>query len=96
MRITKKVMRDYLNQLIKESKERDDYKVKQYLDSLPNKLYRFRECNDNNFESLEKDYLWLTKTDKFDDHLDTTLSFDFTRQRNYISCLSEIYKNNMM
>lgn len=74
-------MRDYLRQLVKENGDRDDDIILQYIDSLPNKLYRFRECNENNFESLEKDYIWLTTADKFDDYLDTTFRFDFAKQR---------------
>lgn len=40
----------------------------------PNELYRYRSCNDNNFDSLENDYLWMMHPSSYKDPFDALVS----------------------
>lgn len=42
----------------------------------PDKLYRYRSCNVNNFDSLENSYLWMVHPSNFDDPFDALVSID--------------------
>ncbi len=46
--------------------------------NVPNKLYKFRECTENNLDAFEKDEIWLSKASKFNDMHDSLLFFDKT------------------
>lgn len=42
----------------------------------PDELYRYRSCNDNNFDSLENDYLWMVHPSSYKDPFDALVSVD--------------------
>lgn len=51
--------------------------IMDHLKDIPNqKLYKFRECNPDNFDALEKQSLWLSKACNFDDIMDTIIPFN--------------------
>jgi len=50
----------------------------------------FRECNTDNFDALENQYLWLVKAKEFkEDLFDSTIYFDITKQRQRIGKIIE-------
>lgn len=46
--------------------------------NVPDKLYKFRECTENNIDAFEKDEIWLSKAYQFNDVHDGLLFFDKT------------------
>lgn len=42
----------------------------------PKELYRYRPCNNNNFDSLENDYLWMVHPSSYKDPFDAHISID--------------------
>lgn len=55
-----------------EGKNDLDIDFEQY----PKELYRYRPCNENNFDSLENDYLWLTRPSDYKDPFDAFVPVD--------------------
>ncbi len=45
---------------------------------IPNKLYKYRECQEQNFAVLEKSEIWLSSADNFVDLYDCKLPFSIT------------------
>lgn len=44
--------------------------------NVPDQLYKFRECTENNLAAFDKDEIWLSKASKFNDMHDGLLFFD--------------------
>ena len=55
-----------------EGKNDLDIDFEQY----PKELYRYRPCNDNNFDSLENDYLWMSYPSDYKDPFDSFVIVD--------------------
>ena len=45
-----------------------------YCKSIPNHLYKYRSCNENNFSALEKKSIWLSSAQEFRDPYDCKLA----------------------
>lgn len=45
----------------------------------PEKLFRFRNCEEHNFDSLENGYIYLSRPSKMDDDFDVRLNIEITR-----------------
>lgn len=43
---------------------------------MPDKLFRFRSCNDNNITAFENDYIYTVTADRFNDPYGTLLCYD--------------------
>lgn len=57
----------------------------EYFLKIPHIFYKYRECNENNFEALENQYLWLVTADEFkNDLFDSTMYYDLSTQGNKI------------
>jgi len=55
---------------------------KAYYENIPHIFYKFRECNMDNFDALENEYLWLVKAEEFEEDLfDSTIYYDISKQR---------------
>lgn len=67
--------------------------IMDHLQDIPNqKLYKFRECNSNNFDALEKQSLWLSRACDFDDIMDTVVPFDVESLSNAtLMCLFKLF-----
>ncbi len=58
--------------------------IKQRLSKIPSKLYKYREGNLNDLDSLENDYVWFTQPKKCDDELDCTLKYNLNNHKDKI------------
>ena len=47
-----------------------------YIDKLPKKLYKYREFNEYNYDSLINNYIFLSKASKLDDETECDTIFD--------------------
>ncbi len=68
----------YQGKLESESKK-PELKAKD-LHYYPEFLYKYRSCNDYNFESLEQDYIWAAYPATFDDPVDAKIKLDFDQE----------------
>lgn len=48
------------------------------------KLYKYRECNKNNFDALENQYAWMPYLSQMPDDFDGAVNFDFDKDLNEI------------
>lgn len=53
--------------------------------NAPFKLYKYRECKEENFSALENKKAWFSNPNKWHDQLDFTISFDLEKDADYIS-----------
>ena len=67
---------------------------------FPARLYRYRSCNENNMAAFEKDQVWLSTSDMFNDPFDTLIqydeaqllsAFDFMSDSNVFKAISQVY-----
>ena len=59
-------------------------------DSMPPTLYKFYPCNDNNFDALEKQQIWLSHPQFFNDPFDANHLININRLRDGLNA----YKNS--
>lgn len=78
MNIKRKVTNHYNN--IKYT--RDNEELKKYLKDIPDKLYKYREFNDNNLDALINDYIWMSTANKFMDKEDSILKLRLLSDKN--------------
>ena len=43
---------------------------------LPDKIYRYQRCNNENFEAIKNNYIWLSNPDNFNDVHDSKVNID--------------------
>ena len=72
-------LKDYLKHFLGQIKN-EKFKDK-YIDSFPDKLYRFRKCNNYNFESIDQSYIRLSIPSEFSDAADSTIKFNFENNK---------------
>ena len=46
------------------------------LQMIPERLYKYRACKDKHISAFEKDELWLSTSDLFNDPFDTLIQYD--------------------
>lgn len=73
MTYNKKFLIKYLNNYL--SKKIDQDFIKEYIETIPKKLYRFRACTENDFNAIENDYIWLSLASEFEDVKDSTIKY---------------------
>ena len=52
--------------------------------SIPKKLYKYRECNEQNIDALKKKQIWFSSPNYWNDKADVTVAFDLIKDKNYI------------
>ena len=82
MKYDNKFLNEYLNNYL--SKKVDHDFVKEYIEKIPKKLYRFRACTENDFNAIEDDYIWLSLASEFEDVKDSTIKYNFKSQKDEI------------
>jgi hypothetical protein len=108
MKITKQYVHDYFEKLFfnRSLIRTDGSLVKEILNDhlsyIPNKkLYKFRECKDDNFDVLESKSIWMASADTFNDLFDCTINIDLPRnikkieqwfRDNYADIIIYLYK----
>lgn len=85
MHTIKKIINHYNN--VKNSKNNKE--LREYLKDIPNKLYKYREFNDNNLNAITNDYIWMSTADKFLDKEDTTLKFHLNNKDEFLDLLTK-------
>ena len=56
--------------------------VQERLSYIPHKkLYKFRECTNDNFETLSENCIWMPPANRFSDLFDSTINIDFRRNQ---------------
>lgn len=56
-----------------------------HLSYVPNKLYKYRSCNRNNFNTLKNGQIYMPCANDFKDPFDYTLNFDLSKQTEEIA-----------
>lgn len=56
------------------------------LQMIPERLYKYRSCEDNHIFAFEKDELWLSTSDLFNDPFDTLIQYDEDKIRTAFDC----------
>lgn len=59
MTYDKQFLIEYLYNYL-SSKTYHDF-IKDYIEKIPKKLYRFRSCTENDFDAISNDYIWLSR-----------------------------------
>ncbi len=90
-KMTEKQVRTYLGQLIDEDERIKgdhafaDNLLKAHLYNIPNgRLYKYRECNNQNFRALADNCIWMASADSFQDLFDCTVNIDLRRNASQI------------
>ena len=81
--------KDLLDKLIKDNKQMEE-KLKQNdfsmvdlrdrLQVLPKKIYRYRPGNEWDFDALDNEYIWFSQPKDCDDKIDYTVKYDVVKQ----------------
>ena len=80
-----KFLESHLNKILTKSFRPSSDFNKEYYHKIPQIFYKFRECNEHNFDALENEYLWLVTAEEFkEDLFDSTIYYDISTQRNRI------------
>ena len=90
--MTEKEIKDYYKELLSfELKElqANEKKAREILEkhllAIPNgKLYKYRKCNEKNFELLKNRQIYIAKPAEFPDKFDFTLKFDLDKNKSKI------------
>lgn len=82
MTYDKKFLIEYLNNFL-SNKINHDF-IKEYVEKIPKKLYRFRACTENDFNAIKDDYIWLSLASEFEDVKDSTIKYNFKSQKDEI------------
>lgn len=56
----------------------------EYIKNFPDKLYRFRKCNEDEFKSIENNYIWICPASDFEDITDSTIKYSIDFQKKEI------------
>ena len=59
------------------------------LQMIPKRLYKYRSCKDEHISAFEKDELWLSTSDLFNDPFDTLIQYDEGKIRSAFDCISQ-------
>ena len=54
---------------------------------MPDRLYKYRSCEDKHISAFEKDELWLSTSDLFNDPFDTLIQYDEEKIRSAFDCI---------
>ena len=54
---------------------------------IPDRLYKYRSCEDKHISAFEKDELWLSTSDLFNDPFDTLIQYDEGKIRSGFDCI---------
>lgn len=54
---------------------------------IPDRLYKYRSCEDKHISAFEKDELWLSTSDLFNDPFDTLIQYDEEKIRSAFDCI---------
>lgn len=57
------------------------------LQMIPKRLYKYRSCKDEHISAFEKDELWLSTSDLFNDPFDTLIQYDEGKIRSAFDCI---------
>lgn len=57
------------------------------LQMIPERLYKYRSCYDKHISAFEKDELWLSTSDLFNDPFDTLIQYDEEKIRSAFDCV---------
>ena len=57
------------------------------LEMLPKRLYKYRSCKEEHISAFEKDELWLSTSDLFNDPFDTLIQYDEDKIRSAFDCI---------
>lgn len=79
MKYGKKFLTEYLNVYL--SNNRDGNFLLEYIEKVPKKLYRFRECTEKDFSAIRDNYIWLSLGSEFNDIKDSTIKLGFSSQK---------------
>lgn len=74
MNYDKKFLTSYLEGYINIPRNLNS--ITDYVQKIPDKLYRFRKCKEIEFDSLNENYIWLSLASEFDDIMDSTIKYD--------------------
>lgn len=68
--------------------------ITQIKNLVPDTLYKYRECNDNNFNALANKEAYFSYPSEWEDELDVTVQFNSDKDRNNLNnYIDEIIKN---
>ena len=59
------------------------------LQMIPKRLYKYRSCKDEHIFAFEKDELWLSTSDLFNDPFDTLIQYGEGKIRSAFDCISQ-------
>lgn len=79
-RLIEIIKSNYHNREIIESYSFTNDLLMERLELIPKKLYKYREYNDYNIDSLENDYIWFSPPSECDDDFDCTVHYDLAKQ----------------
>lgn len=82
MVINAEYLTTYLQNYLSKNKV-DNYKD-EYIKNFPDKLYRFRKCNEDEFKSIENNYIWICPARDFEDITDSTIKYSIDSQKKEI------------
>lgn len=54
---------------------------------MPDRLYKYRSCEDKHISAFDKDELWLSTSDLFNDPFDTLIQYDEGKIRSRFDCI---------
>ena len=54
---------------------------------MPDRLYKYRSCEDKHVSAFKKDELWLSTSDLFNDPFDTLIQYDEEKIRSAFNCI---------
>lgn len=61
---------------------------KALLQMAPERLFKYRSCCDNHISAFEKDEVWMSTSDLFNDPFDTLIQFDEKELRSACDAMS--------
>lgn len=59
------------------------------LQMIPKRLYRYRSCTEDNIMAFEKDQVWMSTSDLFNDPFDSLIQYDESELRSAIEMISD-------
>jgi len=98
MKYDKEFLISYLSNFLNNFNNRDF--ITNYVRAIPEKFYRFRQCREDDFDSIDHDYIWLSLASEFNDVKDSTIRYNLDLERDailsiYLDWLPHIMKNEM-
>ena len=79
------LLKEHLNNVLTKNFHPTEEYNKKFYSKIPHIFFKYRECNENNFDALENEYLWLVTADEFkNDLFDSTIYYDLSKQKSKI------------